>query len=602
MYRWLPVLLLAACSETSLSAARIGVDPPECPDPVARESVERDETCRGEPEIGSFTPVKQWSWTANAAHPGYHQIMAAPVVGFLDDGDSDGIIGSAGDMASVVFTAFAGGAYTQPGALVALRGDTGAERWSIVEAGGYRPMGSGGVAIADLGDGDPVVLVSSPGGLLAVEGDTGAFRWHAAVPNHRNGAAAVADIDGDGMAEVVYGRSVINHDGSVRWTAPSGGTGGYFSFAMDLDADGTAEIVAGNTVYEHDGTVRWTNGTDGYPAVGDMDLDGEPEVVTVSLGEVHVHRASDGEVLWGAPITDGGGGPPTIADFDGDGLPEVGVASRAVYWVFDHDGTPLWSNVVSDGSSYRTGSSVFDFEGDGAAEVVYADQETLFVWDGATGTEELRVDEHSSGTLFEFPLVVDVDSDGSAEIVLSSNDYSGYKGSRGITVWQDRDDSWAPARRVWNQYAWSISNVFDDGGVPEGAPGNWRRWNSFRAGNSETAVGLGLPNLRVGDPEMCDLNCGTLEEVEAWVPIENAGAATAEAFFVAIRSAADGSMLLLERVEGLDAGRAVWVGPVTLTAADGASGGITVEIDADDEVEECDESDNEGVVGEHACD
>ena len=50
-----------------------------------------------------------------------------------------------------------------------------------------------------------------------------------------------------------------------------------------------------------------------------------------------------------------------------------------------------------------TGSSVFDFEGDGAAEVVYADEETLWIFDGATGTIEMAWTEHGSGTRFEYP-------------------------------------------------------------------------------------------------------------------------------------------------------------------------------------------------------
>src|SRR5205085_11574491 len=105
---------------------------------------------------------------------------------------------------------------------------------------------------------------------------------------------------------------------------------------------------------------------------------------------------------------------------------------------------------VQDYSSAVTGSSVFDFEGDGAAEVVYADEQTLWVYDGGSGAVELALDSHSSGTLMEYPLIVDVDHDGAAEIVVASNDYA-FAGSHGITAIGDARGTWAPGRPIWNQ-------------------------------------------------------------------------------------------------------------------------------------------------------
>ena len=79
----------------------------------------------------------------------------------------------------------------------------------------------------------------------------------------------------------------------------------------------------------------------------------------------------------------------------------------------------FWSHPIEESSSGMTGSSVFDFEGDGAAEVVYADEETLWIFDGATGTIEMAWTEHGSGTRFEYPTIVDIDADGSAENIVS---------------------------------------------------------------------------------------------------------------------------------------------------------------------------------------
>src|SRR5690606_30729326 len=96
-----------------------------------------------------------------------------------------------------------------------------------------------------------------------------------------------------------------------------------------------------------DGSVLWDHRADrydGYPAVGDLDLDGTPEIVVVhsamyasGVGD-HFVRAlrSDGSDYWPpinlnflapAGFEDAwGGGPPTIANFDDDPNPEIALA------------------------------------------------------------------------------------------------------------------------------------------------------------------------------------------------------------------------------------------------------------------------------------
>ena len=70
-----------------------------------------------------------------------------------------------------------------------------------------------------------------------------------------------------------------------------------------------------------------------------------------------------------------------------------------------------WSSPTQDGSSNRTGSSVFDFQGDGAAEVVYGDECYFRVYEGETGDVVYEI-EMSTATIHEYPLVADVDGDG----------------------------------------------------------------------------------------------------------------------------------------------------------------------------------------------
>jgi hypothetical protein len=600
--------------DTAVDTAPTGdTAPPACPDDRPEAvAVAVDEGCASEPQIGSFSPVVEWAWTDNPVHPGYHQIMAQPVVGNLTDDNGDGAIDD-NDTPDVIFSAFGPTNYRSPGVLVALSGDDGHTLWSSVGDSAAQPWGCTGVAVADVDGTGPSIFATTTGGLTRFHPD-GTIEWTTALPAmpaYGHGHPAVADMDGDGLAEIVLGPNVVRADGTLWWSGAAG-TGGikYMSFPMDLDGDGLLEVIAGNTVYEMDGTVRWTVGGDGFAAVADLDLDGSPEIVIAEesgglLRAVH----ADGTSMWDFTFTDRGGGPPTIADYDGDGEPEIGLASEQVYRVIEADGTLRWSNSVQDASSQRTGSSVFDFEGDGAAEVVYADEETLWVYDGHSGAVEMARTEHSSGTLYEYPVIVDVDNDGAAEIVSASNDYSSaHNDSHGIVVIGDAGNSWSAARPTWSQHAYSITHVTNDGQVPAGGAPSWASVNSFRAGNSETRAGLAQPDLTPGGPEVCTDEC-SLGHAIVWVSLSNGGAAHASGTVDVALFKWEGATETLRRVESASlvlSGGQTWLGPLSLTADDFGTSGLLVRVDDDgtgaSAWDECDETNNTLHIDAYPCD
>ncbi len=112
----------------------------------------------------------------------------------------------------------------------------------------------------------------------------------------------------------------------------------------DVDGDGDMEVVVGTYgqgdqangnlfVFHHDGTLdpnwpRWagtaqTPSTFGGTALGDLDDDGRLEIVTASFPGVSVFR-HDGSQFEGFPrLTTDNFGQPTIADVDGDGRLEI---------------------------------------------------------------------------------------------------------------------------------------------------------------------------------------------------------------------------------------------------------------------------------------
>jgi hypothetical protein len=553
-----------------------------------------DEDCIAEPTTGTFNPAVEWQWTQDVNH-GSTQVMSTPAVANLNDDDGDGDIDE-DDIPDIVFTSYWGQSYGSAGVLTAISGDGTGTLWSLKTVSGKTPYGAGGVAVGDLeGDGQPDVCVAGSNvAIICVEGDDGSFKWANGAQSLAYGAPSIADLDADGTAEVVFGTLAFDSDGSILGY---GNTNVNFSVPVDWDGDGDLEIHAGNRVYEPDGTQVWSSSGGAHPAIADFDGDGKPDVVTTGNGYAQVHL-NNGSLLWQTQVPGGGGGPPTVADFDGDGQPEVGVAGKSKYSVFETSGAVRWSNVTEDDSSSVTGSSVFDFEGDGRAEVVYADEHNLWVYAGDDGTVLLQMTDHGSGTLYEYPVIADVDRDGATEIVLPSNNMW-WGNWTGITVIGDVDESWAPARPIWNQYGYSITNINADGSVPQTPTSNWSSWNNFRAGGTELGPSHWRANLKPVRTELCLDDCDQgLVHVE--VAVLNNGLVDSDAFSMTFANYEGASEVRTEVSPGIDSGWARWQGPFTFTEEEWLLG-FQVTVDSLDEQDECYEDDNVLLIGDWPC-
>ena len=546
-----------------------------------------DPSCAFEPEVGVFDPVPRFSWgvrqeracdlgcqteevcnvasglceptwphieVAKDDFPEFHQCVMTPQVADLD-GDC---------VPEIIFNTYQNSAYTGNGILRAIRGDTGQPLWTLGDEA-YRTDPGSHPAIGDInGDGIPEVITeATSNALIAVRGDTGAVLW---MSDHNNGgvsgAPSIANFDNAGNPEIAFGHTLYDANGVILFEAPASdatGTNGIgpISCVADLTGDGRPELIAGATVYTFTGTVGvdfaattlW-QGTpaDGYCGIADFDGDGMPEVVTVRSNAITIFNGQSGATMASATIPGGGaGGPPNIADFDGDGIPDIGTAGGNNYVVVQWNGTEaleeLWNAETRDGSSQRTGSSVFDFDGDGRSEVIYADEWYLRIYPGTepdcpggpncdgvmTDEEILFIDINSSRTRSENPVVADVDGDFKAEIIVSTNNESGQGaiGDAGIEVFEDRLDNWVGTLPIWNQHSYHVTNVRADGSIPDTEEPNWSTpvgnpYNSYRRNGQGSLEALCAPDLTAADLSLDQFSC-TETELDLSVKIIDQG-------------------------------------------------------------------------------
>jgi hypothetical protein len=513
--------------------------PPECaPGQDPGNPITCLAKCEYVPPTSDFTPVQKYYWGGHTTPPYDTDVMMAPIVINLDDDNCDGKVNQ-NDIPEIVFSTFRGGAYFKQGTLhaISIVGGQVVEKWSqpdVVQPGA-------GLAAADLdGDGVPeIVGCMNPGpsgvsccdavaqntGVIAFRADGSTLWTQTDTTQVHCGyeSPVIADFDQDGNPEILVGWTILDgKTGAIKKNLDPAATYGVkLTGVADLDGDGKLDVTDGQRAFRADGTVIWdlsSAGNDGgppivqkgYHAIGDFDKDGKPEVVIISSSGPHTMQlvqydaASPGGakvIRKGIDLNNGtstktycnaaseyGGGPPTVADFDGDGFPDVGAAGAVGYVVFSGaklmDPTvpdsmlALWFKTTHDCSSAVTGSSVFDFNGDGRAEVIYSDEYHLWMYDGATGTNLIPSTCNTTGTLWEYPLVADVDNDGQADIIVASNAYGvtcpddGTRQS-GIRVFGSATGSWVRTRRIWNEHTYHITNIGEDGKVPAVEPANW---------------------------------------------------------------------------------------------------------------------------------
>jgi hypothetical protein len=307
--------------------------------------------------------------------------------------------------------------------------------WPIVVGGNVRST----AALADL---DPTY----PGLEIIVGVQDGTVQaWHfdgtavAGWPVHagnfvERSSPAVGDADGDGDLEVfvgswydygatstggVYG---FDHTGAALPGWPkltAAHTSVIASPALvDLDHDGFLEIIVGTYetagkmyVWRLDGTDQpgWpytiprapasTSLVSSSPAVGDLDGDGELEIVDGSCGQcgtVYAWRRN-GTVMPGWPVVTNAvidGSSPVLGDVNGDGAMDVVIGSGSGFtpngctagaiskaYILQANGTVMSGWPVDLGTAAPPNPAIADVDLDGNVEVIISYSQSVYVWD-----------------------------------------------------------------------------------------------------------------------------------------------------------------------------------------------------------------------------
>ncbi|MFO7675998.1 MAG: VCBS repeat-containing protein [bacterium] len=400
-------------------------------------------------------------WQDSWGYSGNPEMASVTIADIDDDGRDDIII----PFAETFFES----APLYKGRVYVLDGATGATKpgWPFILPGWpedpYHDTHSE-VAVADLdGDGRLEVIcqvadlgsIRKPGaGLYALKANGDSLWKHLFWTDtlDRHGAytsPAVADLDGDGMVEIIchaghFQRAypypviekrlfILNGDGTVRRSWQTEGPGGAYS--PDYAS----------------------------PAVGDLDGDGIPEIIVARRGGWLDCYDTLGTMLPGFPIdlhTDAGYYPPTreitrafatpaLADLGGDARPEiiVGTSGREACntrWAgrihaFKTDGGPIHGFPVPTRNAIWYSPAAGNVDADPAPEILTAGCDSTFYVVDASGSPlpgwpvtdfpTYWLPDRGSYAFLEgiipmsrTPYLVDLDSDGFVEILVSGSD------------------------------------------------------------------------------------------------------------------------------------------------------------------------------------
>ncbi len=454
-------------------------------------------------------PTLKWDWqqqtNSSTTALGFDQVMASPVVGDLNN---DGLP----EVVTIMFSrnstdhlpGATGAHHSKNGALRIISGSTGQTLSTIYGntssniGSELAPAGHTTPLLVDLNGDDFLEIVYvhySYEKLVALNHD-GSFRWQYNLGNRISACytgAASASLYQSGVNEILITNKIlreVNGKPQLIKTIPQMSSSNCSAFAMSINASKPNEkqIISTSGVFDTDGT-KLHGGVYGEVVAADIlkntkDL----ELVSISSGIITMTDGITGNTLFRTDLnqvnglkcpnrSNVGGGAPTVGNFDSNpNTTEIAVATGRYLVILDEYGQLIDQFETQDCSSQKTGITSFDFNGDKVPEILYSDEEYFRVFEIKNSKlREVFKIINPSGTLYEYPIVADLDGDYSAEILLVSNNYAVGGFYKGIDEVADKEkaqlvtgirafepklkNSWMPTQSYWHQYNFTYGMI-----------------------------------------------------------------------------------------------------------------------------------------------
>jgi outer membrane protein assembly factor BamB len=285
-------------------------------------------------------------------------------------------------------------AITNTGKIVCLDGESGGQLWDFNLPAGVE-WGMTSLAAANLqSDSNLEIIAADNQGNLTCLTHSGEQLWSKKIKGPFNSAPAIADLNGDGENEILVGSTTsplicFSNKGRELWRVKDHESSGSSPLVYDLDSDNQLDILLGCgknlTLFDNKGGIVWQYAMkrpvhDGI-SVGDIDGDGDKEIIAVDLLGSVVCLDVKGTLKWTANARERVRRSPTIADIDGDSNLEILVAGYSAHlYVFTIEGD-LKEELPLKGAT-NAAPTIVDFKNDGQLAVVCATDAdvSLFSW------------------------------------------------------------------------------------------------------------------------------------------------------------------------------------------------------------------------------
>ena len=270
---------------------------------------------------------------------------------------------------------------------------------------------------------------------------------------------------------------------SVKWTFETQDRVKSPPTVADINGDGEFEVIFGSNdghlyVLDRFGSELWNYSTRGpiinQPTIGDVDADGEMEMVFGGFfhntGDpyLYVLNGDLGTLLWefesGNPtdIHKGFQASPLLYDITGDGALDVLVGSMDYYfYAFDGPtGTIIWKSDIF-GHFVRASSPLGDIDKDGEMDIVVVDNHAeVRLYDAKLGTLKWTTDIGHG--VEATPVLADVDGDDFLEIILFTIGEGNISGDA-VVLNHDGSELWRSSTHTYFYTSPTVLDIDGDG-------------------------------------------------------------------------------------------------------------------------------------------